>query len=117
MRINLLKETTYAITKYDKTWEDVSWIGSYDFYVSITDFIESAENTNYDNGYGSQEVARDLIIYFKDGSWLSRAEYDGSEWWKYNTCPQKPREKFYGNLKLASNAWDNSLYGINYPHD
>ena len=114
--INLLEETERALVYYNKTWDDISWIGGNDFYISIEQFKEAAKNTNYNCGYGSEEVAVDLVICFKDGSWLSRAEYDGSEWWKYNTYPKKPRNKFKGNVKLADpdgyDAWD-GLKGLN----
>lgn len=44
------------------------------------------ENILYDNGYGGQELYG--VITFTDGTWLSRGEYDGSEWWEYNKLPQ-----------------------------
>ena len=40
----------------------------------------------YDSGYGLQEW--EGWISFQDGSWIERAEYDGSEWWSYKTCPK-----------------------------
>ena len=48
----------------------------------------------YDNGWGSQEVFG--IIWYKDGTWSDRHEYDGSEWWAYITCPEIP-EKLMNN--------------------
>jgi hypothetical protein len=39
----------------------------------------------YDAGYGGQELFG--IIWFKDGTWSTRGEYDGSEWWEYHKCP------------------------------
>jgi hypothetical protein len=30
------------------------------------------------------------MIWFKDGSWATRGEYDGSEWWEYHKLPQVP---------------------------
>ena len=42
----------------------------------------------YDNGYGGQEL--DGKIWFKDGTWADRGEYDGSEWWNYHKCPYIP---------------------------
>lgn len=110
--INLFEETECALFNYNKTWDDVSWIGGNSFYISVEQFIEAAKNTNYCCGYGSEEVAVDLVICFKDGSWLSRAEYDGSEWWKYNFYPQKPRIKFEGNVKLADSYGYDALDGL-----
>jgi hypothetical protein len=42
----------------------------------------------YDNGYGGQELFG--YVWFGDGSWLERAEYDGSEWWVLKNIPEIP---------------------------
>ena len=34
----------------------------------------------YDDGYGAQELFG--WIWYKDGTWSDRGEYDGSEWWE-----------------------------------
>ena len=47
-------------------------------------------NFTYDNGFGSQELFG--ILWFEDGSWLERYEYDGSEYWTHKTCPKIPAE-------------------------
>jgi len=48
--------------------------------------VVSIENeTEYDSGYGAQELYGAIV--FKDGSWLERTEYDGSESWKYKRTP------------------------------
>lgn len=39
----------------------------------------------YDSSYGGQELFG--WVLFKDGTWLERDEYDGSEWWDYKTPP------------------------------
>lgn len=44
---------------------------------------------SYDEGYGSQEV--DGTIWFDDGSFSDRGEYDGSEWWEYQKAPDLPK--------------------------
>ena len=88
---NLLQETTEKLTKCNKTWNDVLWIGGSDFTISIEDFKNLA-NREYDDGYGAPEVAEDLKIVGEDW-WLERAEYDGSEWWAYKSYPKKPLEQ------------------------
>lgn len=45
-------------------------------------------NFTYDNGYGGQKLFG--YIVFTDGTWLERAEYDGSEWWTYKQIPPRP---------------------------
>ena len=51
---------------------------------------------DYDAGYGVQELYG--TIYCKDSNnnpvWLTREEYDGSEWWRINTIPE-----FYNTIK------------------
>ena len=42
----------------------------------------------YDNGYGTQEVFG--VVWFADGTWAERGEYDGSEWWEHHTIPEIP---------------------------
>ena len=43
---------------------------------------------NYDSGYGCQEVFG--TIWCNNNTWFSRAEYDGSEWWRLNAYPEIP---------------------------
>lgn len=50
-------------------------------------FLESIDYL-YDNGYGGQELFG--TIWYKDGTWSNRGEYDGSEWWNHNGCPPIP---------------------------
>ena len=47
-------------------------------------------NFSYDNGYGGQELYG--IVWLKDGTWLERGEYDGSEWWEHRALPEIPDE-------------------------
>lgn len=44
----------------------------------------------YDNGYGSQEL--EGTVWYSDGTWSERGEYDGSEWWEHRECPPLPNE-------------------------
>lgn len=45
-------------------------------------------NFEYDSGYGCQFLHG--TIWLKNGSWIRREEYDGSEWWEVVSCPKKP---------------------------
>jgi hypothetical protein len=47
-------------------------------------------NFEYSAGQGSQELYG--IVWLSDGTWLTRGEYDGSEWWVHCTVPQIPPE-------------------------
>lgn len=48
-------------------------------------FLETLASIDYDNGYGGQELFGTIV--FKDGTWLERGEYDGSEWWERRELP------------------------------
>lgn len=56
-------------------------------------FLETLASINYDNGYGGQELFGTIV--FKDGTWLERGEYDGSEWWEHRKLPTE--ESLFGN--------------------
>ena len=58
-----------------------------------TDYVEFLDRLNfdYDSGYGGQELYGTVWLT-KENTWLSRGEYDGSEWWEYNECPKVPDE-------------------------
>lgn len=45
----------------------------------------------YDDGHGSQELYG--VLWFSDGRWAKRGEYDGSEWWDVITKPIPPERK------------------------
>lgn len=88
--MNLLDETLAAIEETKHTTDDILFIGSSDgqYRCSLEEF-KTLANYNYDNGYGSQEVADTLIIAFKDDEKLVRQEYDGSEGWGWVTMFDK----------------------------
>lgn len=56
---------------------------NYEKFLSEIDF-------DYDSGYGGQELFG--TVWLDDNTWLSRGEYDGSEWWKHNVLPAVPAE-------------------------
>lgn len=55
----------------------------------LLDFINSL-NFEYDSGYGGQNLFG--TIWLTNGSWITRGEYDGSEWWEINSYPDIPSE-------------------------
>jgi hypothetical protein len=44
-------------------------------------------NFEYNDGYGSQKLFG--YVWYEDGTWSDREEYDGSEWWQYRCCPKR----------------------------
>lgn len=54
-----------------------------------TNFLNQLD-FDYDAGYGGQELYG--TVWLSDSNWLTRGEYDGSEWWDYNSLPEIPDE-------------------------
>lgn len=81
---NFLEETEIAIKDSGHNTDDVMFIGTADgdYRINWNEFVKIA-NFEYDSGYGCAEIPTDLIVYFKDNTYMFRWEYDGSEWWEY----------------------------------
>jgi hypothetical protein len=45
---------------------------------------------DYEDGFGCQNLYGN--IWHEGGTWQSRGEYDGSEWWEYFELPEVPKE-------------------------
>lgn len=54
-----------------------------------TEFLKSL-NFSYDSGYGGQNLFG--TVWLEDGTWCTRGEYDGLEWWEHNQLPEIPSE-------------------------
>lgn len=84
-------EIKCARIKYEPDYEEVndrSFLlkeghtkGDLDTFYKSIDF-------DYGSGYGGQELYG--TVWLKDGTWLERGEYDGSEWWEHRFLPQIP---------------------------
>ena len=52
-------------------------------------FWQTIEGLSYYDGYGGQELFGK--VWLKEGIWLERGEYDGSEWWRVHRYPAFPK--------------------------
>lgn len=118
---NLYEETVnYLRMKLGATLDDIMDIWFTDdadqvFMVSIPQFIHVATLTNYDNGFGTQEIAPKIFIKgsVKPSSdfIMFRTEYDGAEAWDHIIIPRLPFEEMHikdlKTLKDDMNALDN----------
>ena len=71
--ITINNETYHLITGYT--------MDEFNSFLSQIDF-------EYNDGYGSQNLHG--CIWYTNGCWSDRREYDGSEWWEYNKLPEIP---------------------------
>lgn len=55
---------------------------------TLEEVLPKLENVLYDSGFGIQELFG--TIWYTDGTWSERCEYDGSEWWEYRERPKIP---------------------------
>lgn len=84
-----------AFIEYDisDSWDD----GDFIKFILKVNYTEKEYNEfltkldfEYSQGYGMQYLYG--IVWLEDGTWLSRGEYDGSEWWNHNKLPDIPSE-------------------------
>jgi hypothetical protein len=103
--MNLLRETIYSLKDAGQSTDDIVFIGSVTSGHSCNwEEFEKLADLEYDNDYGAQKIATDLIIVFKDSSHLQRWEYDGSEGWEYISKPPIPiNKKKIARLIVTSN--------------
>lgn len=101
--MNLYEETVEALDKRGYGKKDVAWVGSETVLLDTASFWERARVTDYDRGFGAQEIAEDLVIVMLDGSYYTRGEYDGSEWWEWHPCTlRKPDGLAYECTALST---------------
>lgn len=103
--VNLWEETIEVLEEHGRTWEDVQIIYGEDFQITKDNFENVAKITRYDNGYGSQKIASDLVMIGR-GFVMSRNEYDGAECWNFlHTGFEIPKE-FKEVTRLGGGCWD-----------
>lgn len=108
--MNLLKETIDDIKQSGHTPEDIVFIGSIESGHACTwDEFQILADVEYDSGFGSQNIAHDLVIVFSDNSKMWRHEYDGSENWSYSspvTIPTDTKPIRALTLDNLHSMWD-----------
>lgn len=82
-------EITIGKSYYDESNRNTYRLKKGHTLEDLEKFLESID-IKYDDGYGGQELYG--TIWFEDGTWAERGEYDGSEWWEIKKCPEIPNE-------------------------
>lgn len=52
--------------------------------------LNDMDKHRYDSGFGGQELFG--CVWMDNGEWITRGEYDGSEWWEYHRAPEVPQK-------------------------
>lgn len=98
---NLLEETLWCIKHYTDFKPDaVDYVQTDDGWCSWSQYITWADQIDYDEGYGCVEINLSLKIVFKNGTYLERHEYDGSEWFKYIPAIRKKEHRLVDVAQL-----------------
>lgn len=112
---NLRKETIECLLENGKTLYDVVWVGTLEVEIPIEEFLRLVDKY-YDNGFGSQKVATDLLVC-GDGWYMERHEYDGSEWWEFKTMPTRPNRVVIPKVIVDDKFMWCPLKEMNNPND
>ena len=90
--INLKNEIEKVIENEKDLGNHLEYISIYGLEVNLKDLLQVAD-FHYDCGYGVPYINQNIIMMFSDGSYYTRAEYDGSEWFERTVPPKRPKEK------------------------
>ncbi|MBV1929832.1 MAG: hypothetical protein KUG81_10025 [Gammaproteobacteria bacterium] len=87
---NAKKELIEHIENRAVEYIHIALCGGYDvepqrFKGCLEDIVDSLD-FDYHSGYGGQNLF--CYIWYKDGTWSERGEYDGSEWWEHQERPK-----------------------------
>ena len=66
----------------------LSWTAGDILIEGTLEEVLPALDFEYSDGYGCQELQG--TIWYSDGTWSERGEYDGSEWWEHKERPPLP---------------------------
>jgi len=66
------------------SWGKIRTVGT--SFSDVADWLDF----HYDAGYGIQQIFGN--VWYSDGSFCERREYDGAEWWMHNECPKIPED-------------------------
>lgn len=80
--MNLLEETLDFFSSAYNHEENIYGIVTSMGIISWEDFKKIAKNDNYNDSYGCQEVAKDLMIFHKNGILVRKDFCDGAEGWE-----------------------------------
>ena len=112
---NLFKETVDILERNGHTFEDILYFTNGKYNITPEKFKYIASNFDYDNGYGTNYVNFYLLGIGED-FFITREEYDGSEWWCYFDISAHPNADAAENIVLSADGIERYSYN-NDPSD
>ena len=106
--INLKSEIVEIIENEKKIGNHLEYIVIDGLEVDLKDLLQVAD-FHYDSGYGIPYINHNIVMMFSDGSYYTRVEYDGSEWFGRITPPKRPKEKLVVSSSEEMNQLKKSL--------
>lgn len=86
MIVNLWEDTVNALKEEGLSVDGIMFITMDGYRITFDTFKKLAKRTNYETGYGEQEINSSLCIW--GSNWVMfRCEYDGAEWWESRKLP------------------------------
>ena len=98
----LLQETLNYMQFSEKTPEDVAWVGNWTgkFVMAWSSFAAQAHGIDAKG----VDIGEDLVVVFKDKTWMQRWEADGRQGWELIFPPVMPTDAPVGKLVVKSAA-------------
>jgi len=87
-RAELIEHVGDRKVKYVHVTIEREWFKPGKVIAGTLDEVLPQLDFEYDEGFGSATLFGN--VWYTDGTWSERGEYDGSEWWEHKRCPEIP---------------------------
>jgi len=108
------KAVICALIEHEESYDNrKSYILSVGFNNDEMDLFINSLDFDYDSGFGGRRLYG--TIWYKDGTWSDRREYDGLERWVYQKVPGIPKECAFisGKSSTTSSKSSPNIVGNN----
>jgi hypothetical protein len=89
--MNLIKEIEQFLNNKNKSFSDILFVKSENFYLDVSDFISNA-SFEYNDRCDRVDIYKSLMLVGKD-FWIERGQPYGSENWEFIQLPDSPKIK------------------------
>lgn len=106
--INLFCDLFDVLHEHEKTIDDILYIKIDNKNFKPQRILDLFKGITYERGYSGPWINQSLQIVLKNGDFIIRGEYDGSEWFEYMVAPRldEKLEDFDGYEDLIKIKFD-----------